>query len=91
VLEVDPGRDRRHAGRVGVVEVDELAGLVRRVGDEPVGGRDDLLLADDPAQRLRSVALGQREVLHLGEGVRGVHERDAPALARQPADLPDSQ
>jgi hypothetical protein len=91
VLEVDPGRDGRHAGRVGVVEVDELAGLVRGVGDEPVGGLDDLLLADDPAQRLRSVALGQREVLHLGE-VCAVCTSGTPqrSLASQPT-CPDSQ
>ena len=63
-------------------------GLVGGVGDQPVGGVDDLLLADDAAQRLGGVAVGQREVLHLGERVRGVHERHAPALAGQPADLP---
>ncbi len=87
VLEVDAGGDGDDALDVGAVEVDQLARLVGGVGDQPVGGLDDLLLADDAAQRLGGVAVGEREVLHLGQGVGGVHERDAPALGGQPADL----
>ena len=57
------------------------------VGDQPVGLGDDLLLADHPGQRLGPVAGGELRVLDLGQGVRGVHQRHAPALPGQPADL----
>jgi hypothetical protein len=88
VLEVDAGGDGDHALDVGVVELDELAGLDGGVGHEPVGGVDHLLLTDHAGARLGPVAVGQGEVLDLRQGVRGVHQRGAPALAGQPADLP---
>ncbi len=86
-LEIDARRDDIDAGLRGVVELGELRRLGRGVGDEPGGGVDDLLLADDPRRRLGSIALGQRGVLHLGERVGGVDERDGPALGGHPADL----
>ena len=70
-----------------VVQLGELRRLGRGVGDEPGGGVDHLLLADDPRCRLGSVTLGERGVLHLGERVGGVDERDRPALGGHPADL----
>ena len=39
------------------------------------------------AARLGGVALGERGVLDLGHGVHGVHQRDAPALGGEPADV----
>ena len=39
------------------------------------------------ALRLGPVAGGELSVLDLGQGVRGVHQRHAPALLGQPADL----
>ena len=74
-------------GRVGVVQVDQLPGLEVGVGDQHVGGLDHLLLADDAGVRLGGVALGQGVVLDLGHRVHRVHQRHAPAVARQRADL----
>ena len=82
-----PGRDDERARGVGAVVLDELAGLLVGVGDQPVGLGDHLLLADHPGARLGPVALGQRRVLDLGERVRGVDQRHAPPVAGQPADL----
>ena len=79
------GRPRR--GRVGVVQVDQLLGLDVGVRDQHVGGLDDLLLADHPGRRLGGVAVGERVVLDLGHRVHRVHERHAPAVAGQRADL----
>ena len=87
-VEVDAGRDDERARRVGAVEPDELAGLLVGVGDQPVGLGDHLLLADHAGARLGPVALGERRVLDLGQGVRGVDQRHAPPVAGQPADLP---
>jgi hypothetical protein len=81
-------RTTASGGTPSRVELDQLAGLVARVDDQPVAGFHHLLLADDAAQRLRGVAVGEREVLDLGQGVRGVHERHPPPLGGQPADLP---
>jgi hypothetical protein len=86
-VEVDTGRDDEGAVGVGAVEADQLTGLLVGVGDQPVGLGDDLFLADHAGAGLGSVALGQRLVLDLGERVRGVDERDAPAVAGEPADL----
>ncbi len=72
---------------VGGVVVDQLVGLAGGVGDQAVGGVDDLRLADDAGGRLGGVALGEGGVLDLGHGVHGVHQGDAPALGRQPADV----
>ncbi len=52
--QVDPGRDDGHLGRRGGIQLDELAGLVVGVGDEPVGGLDDLDLADLAARAARA-------------------------------------
>ncbi len=86
-VEVDARRDDEGAGGVGAVVVDELARLFVGVGDEPVGLVDHLLLADHAGAGLGTVAVGQRLVLDLGEGVRRVDQRDAPPVAGQPADL----
>ena len=72
---------------VGVVELDELAGLALGVGDQPVGGLDDLGLADLAAHRLGQVAVGEVQVLDPGHRVHGVHQRHAPAVGGEPADL----
>ena len=45
-VEVDPRRGDDDPVGVGVVEVDELARLATGVGDESVGGLDDLGLTD---------------------------------------------
>jgi hypothetical protein len=52
VLEVDARRDGDHPLDLGAVQVDQLARLVVGVRDQAVRGRDHLLLADHPAQRL---------------------------------------
>lgn len=57
------------------------------VDDQPVGLVDHLLFTDRAQRRLGSVAVGQRRVLHRGQGVRGVHERDRPSVACQPTHL----
>ena len=54
---------------------------------KPVGLVDHLLLADGAHRRLGRVDVGQRDVLHRGQRVRGVHQRHRPAVAGQPADL----
>ena len=73
---------------VGVVVPDELAGLVGGVGDEPVGGLDDLGLADLATARLEGVALGAVQVLDARHGVHRVDQRHVPAVGGEPADLP---
>src|SRR5690606_34170696 len=85
--EVHAGVDDGDLGGVGAVVVDELAGLLVGVGDQPVGGGDDLGLADDAGGGLGGVAVGQVGVLDLGHGVHGVHQRHAPALGGEPADV----
>ena len=79
-----PGGTTADPVGVGVVEADELAALLVGVGDQPVGGVDDLGLADGPRGRLRVVAGGQREVLDLGHRVHGVDQRHVPPLGGQP-------
>ena len=86
-VEVDAGVHDLDAAGVGVVQVDQLLGLEVGVRDEHVGGLDDLLLADDPGDRLGGVPVGERVVLDLGHRVHRVHQRDAPAVAGQGADL----
>ena len=76
-----------HPCRIGSVQLDELAGLVIGVGGEPARGVDDLLLSDDADVRFGFISLGEFEVLYLGHRVHGVHERDAPALGREPPHL----
>ena len=86
-VEVDAGVDHLDPARLGVVQLDQLLGLDVGVGDEHVGGLDHLLLADHPGDRLGGVAVGERGVLDLGHRVHRVDQRDAPAVARQRADL----
>lgn len=85
--QVDAGADGGDPRGVGVVEVDELAGLLGGVGDELVGGGHDLLLAEHALGGLRIVVVGEGRVLHLGHRVHGVDERDAPPLLHRPAGL----
>jgi len=85
--QIDARRHDVDAARVGAVVLHELVPFLAGGRDEPVGLGDHLLLADDPAQRLRRVAGGQGSVLDLAERVRGVHEWHAPAVAGQPPDL----
>ena len=63
-------------------------GLGGGVRHQPVGLGDHLLLADQPAARLRLVVLRHGGVLDLGQGVRGMHHRHPPAILGQVADLP---
>ena len=86
-VEVDAGVHDLDAGRVGVVELEQLLGLDVGVRDQHVGGLDDLLLADHPRRRLGGVPDGQRGVLDLGHRVHRVHQRHAPPVADQGADL----
>ena len=86
-LQIDARRDRDDLVGAGAVEAAQLVGLVRGGGDQPVGLGRDPVLADQPGQRLRTVTVGQRGVLDLGQGVRGVHQRHRPARPRHPADL----
>ncbi|MGX1369120.1 hypothetical protein RKD19_004479 [Streptomyces canus] len=65
----------------------EFLALLGGVRDEAVGGGDDLGLADDAGGGLGGVAVGEVGVLDLGHGVHGVHERGAPALGGEPADV----
>ena len=85
--EVDAGVHDLDAGRVRGVQVDQLARLQVGVGDEHVGGLDDLVLAQQPGVRLRGVTLGERGVLDLRHRVHGVDQRDRPAVADQRAHL----
>ena len=79
------------ATRSGVRAVQRRPGPGASLGGvrhQPVGLGHHLLLADDAATRLGPVTLGQHGVLDPGQGVHGVHERDAPAVLGQPAHLP---
>jgi hypothetical protein len=73
--------------RVGVVKRNQLLRFVFGVDDQPIGLVDHLLFADRAQRRLGCVAVGERSVLDRGEGVRGVHQRHRPPVARQPAHL----
>ena len=85
--EVDAGGDHAHLGRVGVVQLDEVGRLALGVRDQPVGGLDDLGLADLAAGRLRAVVGGQVQVLDPRHGVHRVDQRHAPPVSSEPADL----
>ncbi len=65
----------------------EIALFLVGVDHHDVGVVRDLLLADAARLRLRGIALGEVEVLHRGQRVGGVDQRDAPQVAQQPADL----
>ena len=82
-----PGYDDLDPARVGAVQVDQLLRLEVGARDQHVGGLDHLLLADDPRGGLGGVAERHGVVLHLRHRVHGVHERDAPAVAGERADL----
>ena len=86
-LEVGAGVDGLHLGRVGVVELGQLACLLGRVGDQPVGRRDHVELASDPLLRLGGLADREGRVLDLAQRVHGLHQRHAPALLGGRADL----
>jgi hypothetical protein len=83
-----PGGDRDHAVDLGAVRSTSSRALVGSVRDQAVGGLDDLLLADDAAQRLRRVPFGEREVLDLAR-VCAVCTSGTPQRSEaSPADLP---
>ena len=86
-LEVDARGHHPDLAGVGVVQLDQLAGLVVGVGHQPVGGLDDLRLADLAPRRLGRVTVGELGVLDPGHGVHRVHERHPPAVGGQPAHL----
>ncbi len=71
---------------VGAVEPDQLSGLRRRGGQDPVGGSDHALLALQPEGRLGSLSAGEGIVLDLAEGVERGHEWSAPQLLGRAAD-----
>ena len=73
---------------IGVMQRNQLLRFVFGVDDQPVGLVDHLLLTDRAQRRLGLVADGQGGVLHRGQRVGGVHQRDGPPVPRQPADLP---
>ncbi|CAM5453397.1 hypothetical protein SPURM210S_06586 [Streptomyces purpurascens] len=85
--QVHAGVDHGELVQVGGVVLCQVVGLFGGVGDEAVGGGDDLGLADDAGGGLGAVAVGQVGVLDLGHGVHGVHQGDAPALGGEPADV----
>ena len=75
------------ARRIGVMQRNKLSRFGFGVDDQPVGLVDHLLFTDRAQRRLGCVAVGQRGVLHRGEGVRGVHQRHRPSIPGQPAHL----
>jgi hypothetical protein len=85
--EVDARGHGHDLAGVGAVEVDELVGLLVGVGDQAVGGGDDLGLTDRAGSGLGGVTLGQRQVLDPRHGVHRVDERHVPALGGQPGHL----
>ena len=75
------------AARISVVQRNQLVGFGFGVHDQPIGFVGHLLLADCAQRRFRGVPVGEGSVLDRGQGVRGVHQRNRPAVAGQPADL----
>ncbi|SKU23209.1 Uncharacterised protein [Mycobacteroides abscessus subsp. abscessus] len=75
------------ARRIRVVYRNQLVGFIFGVNDEPVGLVDHLLLAHATQRGLGAVTLGEGLVLDGGECVRGVHQRDTPAVTGEPARL----
>ena len=86
-LQIHAGVDDVDAVRIGVVKRNQLLRFVFGVDDQPIRFVDDLLFADRAQRWFGCVAVGERGVLDRGEGVRGVHQRHRPPVARQPADL----
>ena len=66
-----------------------LVDLVQTAESNPtwLAQRTEQALAQDAQLRLGGVAVGERSVLDRGQGVRGVHERNRPAVAGEPAHL----
>jgi hypothetical protein len=73
-------------GRVGAVELHELARLGRGGRQQAVGGGGHPLLPGQSGGRLRSVAVGQAQVLDPAEGVERVDHGAVPPLPGQPRD-----
>ena len=69
---VDAGRDHFDAGRIGVVQLDQLVHLGDRVGEDGVRAGDDLGLGVDPTIGLVVTGLG----LDPGQRVEGGHQRE---------------
>ncbi len=84
-LQVDTGRHHVDQVGVGVVEIDQMAPFVLGGCDQSVRAVDDSLLARDAMWWIRAVAVGERAVLHLRQGVGGVYQWDSPpARDREP-------
>jgi len=86
-LQVHTRIDHADLRRRGAVQVDQLAGLVVGVGEQPVRGLDDLLLTEQPRGRFGYVVVREAGVLHLGHRVHGVDQWDRPTIAGEQADL----
>jgi hypothetical protein len=76
--------------KVGAVVRRQLRGLDAGVGNQAGGAVDDPVLAVLPAPWLRFLTGLQHEVLDLGHGVHGVHERNIPLSGQcQPGETGD--
>ena len=84
---VDPGVDRPDPRGVGIVEPDQLPGLLDGVGHQPVRRCHHLCLAPDPHLGLGGITGRERRVLDPPEGMHGLHEGNPPAFLGNGADL----
>ena len=77
----------REPAGVGVVEVDELVASSAVLAMIRSAASTTCCSPITRAPGSASSPLGQQQVLDLGHGVHRVHERNAPPVARQGADL----
>ena len=82
---IDAGRNQTDVLGVGSVQTDELAGLQRRRGQDPIRCADHAFLALQPHGRLGPLIPRERVVLHFAERVERGDERRAPDLLGRPA------
>ena len=83
---VDAGGNDPDPLGIGPVQTDELARLLRRRREDPVGLDDHPLLAPQPLGGLRRLTASERVVLHLPERVERGHERHAEDVLGRPPD-----